>query len=136
MAVVMVAATVAPAAAQGAGGGPFLSRADRLDPNHPAARSRHRLERLEVLVNDDDEPSAAFLRPLRELDVRLSNLRAATTARRAALVRAWLVPSRIYMVQRYGIRHGAMLPFWHLYRILSRLPRWLVRYRGTKDGDA
>lgn len=92
-------------------------------------------EVLEALVNDDDEPSAAFLRPLRELDVRMSNLRAATTSRRVALVKAWLMPSRTYMVQRYGIRREAMLPFWYVYRILSRLPRWLVRYRGSREGD-
>lgn len=91
---------------------------------------------IERLIGDGDEPSAGFLRPLRELDVRMSSLRAATTARRAALVKAWLVPSRTYMVQRYGIRHGAMLPLWYVYRILSRLPRWLVRYRSARDGDA
>lgn len=51
-------------------------------------------------------------------------------------MKAWLVPSRTYMVQRYGIRHGAMLPLWYVYRILSRLPRWLVRYRSARDGDA
>lgn len=38
-------------------------------------------EVLEVLVTDDYEPSAAFLHPLRELDVRMSDLRAASGAR-------------------------------------------------------
>jgi hypothetical protein len=91
---------------------------------------------IQMLSGGSDEPSAGFLRPLREIDVRLSNLRAVTPARRVALLWSWLVPSQAYMTRRYRVRHALTLPFWYGYRLLSRLPRWLMRYRAAKQGDA
>ena len=76
------------------------------------------------------EPSAAFLSEIREIDVRWSNLRETPAWRdRAAMLWAWLAPSRAYMVRRYGVRHTAFLSIWYVYRVFSRIPHWFPRYR-------
>ena len=76
-----------------------------------------------------DEPSRYFLEAPRELDVRLSTLRATPTWQgRARHVRGWLFPPATYMTARYGLRHRWLLPFWYGYRAVTRLPSWWRRY--------
>ncbi|MGE0443786.1 MAG: nucleotidyltransferase family protein [Vicinamibacterales bacterium] len=77
-----------------------------------------------------DEPTRRFLAAPREVDVRMSTLGALPTWRaRARHVRGWLVPPVAYMRARYAIRYRALLPFWYVYRVITRLPFWWRRYR-------
>jgi hypothetical protein len=80
------------------------------------------------------EPTARFLRPLREVDHVVSDLRALTgLAMRVRLVKQHLFPRPDYVLRKYGARSRILLPYLYLRRIVEGAPRWFSQ---RSDSDS
>jgi hypothetical protein len=78
-----------------------------------------------------DEPSAVHLRPMRPVDVLISDLWALDGWRkRTQLIREHVLPPASYMLRAYGVSSRALLPALYAHRLVTGARRWLRAPRG------
>jgi hypothetical protein len=74
------------------------------------------------------EPTAAFLLPMRQIDILKEDLRASPRLwQRLQILGEHLFPSSTFMYQRYCTRRKFTLPFLYAHRILTGMPKWFRR---------
>jgi putative nucleotidyltransferase-like protein len=74
------------------------------------------------------EPSAAYLRPLRGIDVLMSDLAALESwGARTRLLREHMLPPADYMLRAYGASSRALLPALYAHRFVAGARRWFTR---------
>ena len=87
-----------------------------------------RLQAALAVPGANHEPSAAFLRPHRTVDVVASDLRFAPGwVERGRMIREHLWPPASYMRTRYPAWPSALLPVAYAYRIVRGAPAWFRR---------
>ena len=77
------------------------------------------------------EPTAAFLLPMRQIDILKEDLRASPHLwQRLQIVGEHLFPSSTFMYERYRTRRKFKLPFLYAHRIVTGMPKWFRRLHG------
>jgi Uncharacterised nucleotidyltransferase len=86
------------------------------------------VDELAARASAQEEPSAAYLRPMRPVDVLASDLAALDGWRkRTQLIREHVLPPASYMLQAYGVSSRALLPALYAHRLVAGARRWFRR---------